>query len=107
MFPTSSLLAALVLALAVSANPIVVRDNLIRLPFAKKINVTTEGHILKNDQARAAALRARGLARAQGKQLEKDAVTGITVQNQAVSYVASVGVGSPATTCTWSVLFAE
>ncbi|KAH8120040.1 acid protease [Phellopilus nigrolimitatus] len=97
MFPTSLLLSILVLALAVSADPIVVRDNLVRLPFAKQINVTSSGHILKNDQARAAALRAIGEARAGGK-LQKDAVISVPVQNQAVIYVASVGVGSPATT---------
>lgn len=104
MFSAASLLSTLLLALAVSANPIVVRDNLIRVPFAKKINVTSEGHILKNDQARAAALRAHALGRASGK-LTKDAVISVPVQNQAVTYVASVGVGSPATTCMLDVFY--
>ena len=98
MFPAQSLIATLLLALVVSAKPIVVRDNLIRLPFAKKINVTSAGQILRQDQARAAALRAHGLARANG-QLTKDAVVSVPVENQAVSYAANVGVGSPATTC--------
>lgn len=102
MFPAASLLSTLLLALVVSANPIVVRDNLIRVPFAKKVNVTTEGHILKNDQARAAALRAHAIGRASGE-LTKDAVISIPVQNQAVTYVASVGVGSPATTCMYLI----
>lgn len=100
MFSASSLLYAVLLALAVSANPIVVRDNLIRLPFAKQFNVTagTAGNLLKADQARAAALKAHGSAKSAGT-LAKDAVVSFTVQNQAVTYVASVGVGSPATTC--------
>ncbi|KAL5518792.1 hypothetical protein ACEPAH_475 [Sanghuangporus vaninii] len=98
MFSASALISTLLLAFIVSANPIVVRDNLVRLPFAKQVNVTGTGHILKNDQSRAAALRAIGEARASGKQLQKDAVISIPAQNQAVTYVASVGVGSPATT---------
>ncbi|KAL5534090.1 hypothetical protein ACEPAG_551 [Sanghuangporus baumii] len=98
MFSASALISTLLLAFVVSANPIVVRDNLVRLPFAKQVNVTGIGHILKNDQSRAAALRAIGEARASGKQLQKDAVISAPAQNQAVSYVASVGVGSPATT---------
>ncbi|KAL5535669.1 hypothetical protein ACEPAF_3763 [Sanghuangporus sanghuang] len=98
MFSASALISTLLLAFIVSANPIVVRDNLVHLPFAKQVNVTGIGHILKNDQSRAAALRAIGEARASGKQLQKDAVISVPAQNQAVTYVASVGVGSPATT---------
>ena len=99
MFSAPALLSTLLLAIAVAGNPVVVRDNLIRLPFAKQVNVTSFGDILKQDQARAAALRTFGQARASGKTLEKDAVINEPVQNQAVTYVASVGVGSPATTC--------
>ncbi len=98
MFPKFSILSTVLLALVVSANPITVRDNLVRLPFAKKLNLTPGNGLLKGDQARAAALRAHGEAKAAGT-LAKDAVISIGVQNQAVTYVASVGVGSPATTC--------
>ncbi|KAI5120845.1 hypothetical protein M0805_007032 [Coniferiporia weirii] len=99
MSPASSLLFIVALALIVSANPVVVRDNsnLIRLPFAKKVNVTSFGQIVRNDQARAATLRATGEARAGGR-LQKDAVISVQVENQAVSYVANVEVGSPAST---------
>ena len=93
MFSASSLLSTLLLALAVSANPVVVRDNLIRLPFAKQVNVTSGEQIVKQDQARAAQLRTIGQARASG-QFSNDAVISVGVQNQAVTYVASVGVGS-------------
>lgn len=103
MFSASALISTLLLAFAVSANPIVVRDSLVRLPFAKQVNITGIGHILANDQSRAAALRSIGEARASGKQLQKDAVISVPAQNQAVTYVASVGVGSPATTCMGSI----
>jgi len=93
---SAKFLSLLTLALAVSANPIVVRDSLVRVPFGKKVNVTSPEQILKSDQARAAALRAHGEAKASGK-LAKDAVISVGVQNQAVTYVATVGVGSPAT----------
>ena len=98
MFPAASLLTTLVLALTVSSTPVVVRENFVRLPFAKQVNITGAAHVLKVDQARAAALRAHGEARAAGR-LAKDAVISVGVQNQAVTYAASVGVGSPATTC--------
>lgn len=97
MYSVASLLYTLLLALVVAANP-VVRDNFIRLPFAKQVNITTARHLIKGDQARAAALRTRGQAKAKGT-LTKDAVVSVPAQNQAVTYVASVGVGSPATTC--------
>ena len=111
-------LPLVLLAISISANPVVVRDNLIRLPFAKKINATNVVDVLRIDQARAAALRAHGSAKAGRRlrnaaksalhsslasgsagKLTKDAVTSFTVQNQAVTYVATVGVGSPATDC--------
>ncbi|TDL28097.1 aspartic protease [Rickenella mellea] len=96
MFATT-VLSYVLLAIAVTANPIVVRENLIRLPFAKQVNLTGASHVLKIDQARAAAFRAFGQAKASGS-LKSDAVISVGVQNQAVTYVASVGVGSPATT---------
>lgn len=95
---SAKFLSLITLALAVSANPIVVRDSLVRVPFGKNVNVTSPEQILAADQARAAALRAHGQARASGK-LTKDAVISVGVQNQAVTYVATVGVGSPATDC--------
>lgn len=101
---SAKLLSLLTLALAVSANPIVVRDSLVRVPFGKKVNVTSPEHILQADKARAAALRAHGQARSSGR-LTKDAVISIGVQNQAVTYVATVGVGSPATDCMCMIIY--
>jgi len=96
MFCRASLVSALLLALVVSANPIVVPDNLIRLPFVKRINETNMKNVLKRDQARAAFLRTKGLQKA-GK-LAKDAVVSTPVTNEVVDYIAAVAVGSPSTT---------
>jgi len=97
MFSASSLLATLTLALAVAANPVLVRDEQrISLPVAKRIATTGTIKLLEADQARARALRARVEAKNNG--LGERAVTSIPVTNELVSYIASVGVGSPATT---------
>lgn len=98
MFPTAALTSLLLLSLSVEAKPVVIRDSLISLPFAKSVNVTSFPHLLKQDQARAKALRARAEAKLSGVQLSEDAVVSLSVENQAVVYTASVGVGSPATT---------
>lgn len=98
MFPTAALTSLLLLALSVEAKPVVIRDSLVSLPFAKSVNVTSFPHLLKQDQARAKALRARAEAKLSGIQLSEDAVVSVPVENQAVVYTANVGVGSPATT---------
>ena len=99
MFKSTSLLSTLLLAVLVASNPVVVRDNLVRLSVAKRVNTTSAKDVLRIDQARAAALRARA-ARKNGifSIFDEDA-SSISVTNQAVDYVASIGVGSPATTC--------
>ncbi|KAI0059467.1 family A1 protease [Artomyces pyxidatus] len=94
MFPTASLTTLLLLALSVAANPIVIRDSFIKVPFAKKLNVTGSFDLIQKDQARARALKAHGAAKASGLAA---AATSIGVTNVAQVYVASVGVGSPAT----------
>ncbi|KAI0046049.1 aspartic peptidase A1 [Auriscalpium vulgare] len=101
MLPTASFTALLVLAVSVVAKPIVVRDSFVTLPFAKKLNVTGALDLVHKDQARAQAVRTHGSAkanaRAQGRSANSAAVTSIGVTNVAQVYVASVGVGSPAT----------
>jgi cathepsin E len=96
---STSLLSFLSLAILVSANPVVVREPFITLPLAKQFNITSADHILKADQARAAALIDRVRSNASGKE-SKRAVVGVNVENQAVTYVANVNVGNPATSCT-------
>ncbi|KAL4246323.1 peptidase A1 family protein [Abortiporus biennis] len=96
MFP-SSLLATLTLALAVAANPVVVREPLISLPIAKRVNATGTGNLLGHDQARARGLRQLAEAKISGS-FKSDAVVSVPATNGLVDYVVNVQVGTPATT---------
>jgi hypothetical protein len=93
MFPAASLLTTLLLALSIAASPVEIRNSPISLPIARRLN-TSGGtiNLLQHDQSRAAAL----------KSVSEDTLdrrTGsIAVTNDAVGYIAAVGVGSPATT---------
>ncbi|KAG0700668.1 aspartic peptidase domain-containing protein [Suillus ampliporus] len=93
MFPAASLLTTLLLALSIAASPVEVRDSPITLPVARRLN-TSGGSInlVEHDQSRAAALKSIGTS-SLGRRAASIAVT-----NEAVSYIAAVGVGSPATT---------
>ena len=96
---SSSLLTTLLLAIAVAANSVIVEKSLVTLPISKSVNITNVQNLLRHDQIRAKALRAKGEARAAGNPLHSDDVISSPVDNQAVTYIAAVGVGSPATTC--------
>ncbi|KAI0793759.1 aspartic peptidase A1 [Fomes fomentarius] len=92
------LLLALTLAVVASATPVVqVRDNFVRLPIAKKFNLTGSSTVLARDQLRVKRLLNKANARLSGNPLSSDAVISVPADNQAVSYIASVGVGNPAT----------
>ncbi|KAI1786237.1 acid protease [Ganoderma leucocontextum] len=97
----SALFALTVVAVAVSAKPIVIRDAPVTLSIARRFNTTGVANILKADQARAKVLKVRSQtsnvasANAVGAVL---ADVNVPVTNGAVTYTASVGVGSPATT---------
>ncbi|KII94442.1 hypothetical protein PLICRDRAFT_99960 [Plicaturopsis crispa FD-325 SS-3] len=85
----------LLLALStVSASP-VARNQHSGLPFVTRFDAraTGFGNIADADRARAAALRANAIAKKNGK---RDGES-FNVNNTAVTYTASVGVGSPAT----------
>ena len=89
----SLLLATLTLAIAADANPVVqVRDNLVRLPIAKRFNFTGSSTILAKDQARVANLRARAHAKLTGTPLDTRAVISAPADNQVVDYVVNVSV---------------
>ncbi|CAK5265902.1 unnamed protein product [Mycena citricolor] len=81
-----TLLPAILLALRVSAGPVVVDENIVSLPIARRINATTVVDIKQADYARIANFKA-----GKSKRVSEP------VSNQLVSYIASVGVGSPAT----------
>lgn len=67
MYSAASLLTFVALALAVSAEPIVIRDSPVKLSFAKHFNFTGAGNLLKKDQARATLLKTQGREKAAGK----------------------------------------
>ena len=95
MFNPNALYPLVLFGLALSswASPIVIRDNLIRLPLAKTVNVTSARQILKADQARAAVL-------ASGQKLNaSDSVPSAPAMNTASFYSAQLNVGSPSTAC--------
>ncbi|CAL1694550.1 unnamed protein product [Somion occarium] len=98
MFPGSSLIATLTLAIAAAAGPLIqVRDTPITLSIAKRFNFTGSASLLERDQARVKGLRRLAQAKTSGK-LNEDAVISTPATNQAVGYVVNVDVGSPATT---------
>ncbi|KAJ7267186.1 aspartic peptidase A1 [Mycena rebaudengoi] len=90
MFP--SLVLTVLLSLNVAATPVVI-DSFVTLPLSRKANFTGTRTLLSRDLARASHLRARAEAKLSGR-----AVINEPVDNQAVTYIAAVGVGSPATT---------
>jgi len=91
-----SLLATLLLALAVAANPVItVRDAHISLSISRRLNSTNILDLHQHDFKRAQALKARGKA---GVPDATDLVSTPAI-NQDVSYIASVGVGNPPTQC--------
>ena len=87
----ASLAPLALLATSVAANPTVVQlDNTpVTLPFALRINFTGTPDLVRRDQAR---------ARQFAKQ-SSSSTSDVVVTNSGVDYVASVGVGSPATYC--------
>jgi cathepsin E len=97
MFPTT-LLTTLLLALSVAANPVLVNRSPVTLPIARRVNLTSVHNLVRHDQNRAKALKLKGAAKAAGIPFQEAAVISEQVDNQAVTYVAAVNVGSPATT---------
>ena len=90
MFSSSSLVVTLTLALAVAANPLNIREALVTLPIAKRVNVTGTTTLLQKDQARARNLKQFGAAKTNG--LVSDAVVGVSATNQLVDYVVNVSI---------------
>ncbi|KAF8801895.1 aspartic protease [Phlegmacium glaucopus] len=70
----------------------------ITLPISKRVNTTRLLNVLQRDQNRAKALKGTGQAETTGISLHNDAVINSQADNQATAYIASIGVGSPATT---------
>lgn len=100
MFPTT-LVTTLLLALSVAATPLVqVRNSHITLPLSRRVNTTSIHNLLAHDIRRVQAMKARAKAALGGElTFEEAAIVNEPLDNQAVTYIASVGVGSPPTTC--------
>ena len=80
----SSLLATVLLALAVAATPVQIDKPLVSLPLVRRTNSTSLTNLLARDQARARNLKNRS----QAKLNTRDGSVDVT--NNAVTYIASV-----------------
>lgn len=99
MFRTT-LLPVLLLALCVVAKPVTLRDGSSRsLPISKRLNTTSIHNLVHHDQLRAKYLKSRACFNG-----GFDARANQPVENQAVQYVATIGVGSPIANCQFCLL---
>ncbi|KAJ6489065.1 aspartic peptidase domain-containing protein [Mycena sanguinolenta] len=89
----STLLPAILIALHVAAEPVVVKDSIITLPISRRLNFTGTSTILQKDMARIRTLISRKAAKHSARGIISEPVS-----NQGVTYTASIGVGNPATT---------
>lgn len=87
-------------ALAVSASPVVVRDqSIVSIPVARRVNYTGSANVLERDQARAKFLVNRASTGSEDSSAFGTLFTEPTT-NSLVDYTVSIGVGSPAASCT-------
>lgn len=92
---------ALFLVFSSNAKPIVIQDNLIRLPFAKKVNITSPRQLVTHDQARAAAFFIRRHDNVAGPGMRRQDVPAI---DSGTYYAATVNIGTPGTSCESKIL---
>ncbi|KAJ7354299.1 family A1 protease [Mycena albidolilacea] len=88
-----TLIPAILLALRVAAGPVLVDESVITLDISRRFNFTG-GSVVQSDLARINSVKNRSAAKS-GR--DARAVISEPVDNQVVTYIASVGVGSPAT----------
>ena len=89
----TQLIVPLTLALYCAASPAVVRENLVKLPIARRFNATGTSKLVELDRARAAALKSSvGTNRRSGKfkSALRAAIGNEPVTNQATIYTAAV-----------------
>ncbi|KAI8972443.1 acid protease [Trametes punicea] len=95
----SLLLLLLTLSVTTSAKPVVqVHENLVRLPLAKRVNLTGSGKLVERDRLRVRNLRARANSKLTGVSFVTDADSNAAADNQAFDYVVNVNIGTPPTT---------
>ena len=88
--PLLAAVVALSLSFAHASPPFVVRDSIVTLPMARRMNLngTGSGHrLVQHDQARARRLISRILS----PQRRDDGIVPVDVVNQVVSYLVDVG----------------
>ena len=108
MFSSAALLATVTLALSLAATPVVVRDNIVSLPLAKRFNATSALRILEHDQRRAAGLKQFAhakRARREGRSVDAGVVTSVPSVNEVVNYAVDVGFPYVKAYCTRSCVF--
>ena len=98
------LLACLAISWGVTGTSISVDRSVVPLALSRKLNLTSVHNLVRHDQSRARALKSAGKAKHENI-LEAAAIISSPVDNQAVTYVASVGIGSPPTTCEYHVVY--
>ncbi|KAJ7107809.1 aspartic peptidase A1 [Mycena epipterygia] len=89
----SSLLSALLFALTAVAKPVVV-DSFVTLPISRRFHFNSTRRLVDRDVARVNHMRARAAAKHAGRAVASSS----PIDNQAVYYLAAVGIGSPPTT---------
>ncbi|KAG6837329.1 hypothetical protein H0H93_011424 [Arthromyces matolae] len=95
-------ITALIHPLALVANPVTVRHSPVKLPLARRVNLTSVHNLIRHDLARIKYLHTSADAFEKNRRIEFDATASVideSIDNQAVSYIASVGVGNPVTNC--------
>lgn len=104
MFPATWFIV-LIFSLTSSVTGNIVRANRspITFPVARRIHLTSIRNLVQHDQTRAKLLKTQGVAKTSGLIVHNNAVINSPADNRAVSYVASVGIGIPATFCKWQL----
>jgi len=100
MFPTT-ILTALLLALTAAASPVVqARNSLTTLHFSRHVKTASTLNVIQNDRRRSKALKAQAkMINADKHTAQEAAIVNQRLEDKAVAYIASVGVGVPATFC--------
>ncbi|KAG1881546.1 aspartic peptidase domain-containing protein [Suillus tomentosus] len=93
MFPAASLLTIIFLALSIAGSPVEIDNSPITLPIARRLNLSDGPiNLLQQDKARVTALRENSLSKKGGHTVSTPVI------NNALGYLITVGIGSPATT---------
>ncbi|KDR82142.1 hypothetical protein GALMADRAFT_135505 [Galerina marginata CBS 339.88] len=94
---TRNLLAPLLLALSITANPVQVNKSPVTVSISRRVNLTSVHNLVRHDQARARVLKAKGAAMAAGLSFQNTAIINEPVNNQATTYIAKIDIGNPPT----------